>query len=95
MTFKPISEFHNRTIDKLVMQAEQQKDLLSLVQDVLPEELAAQTVHCVVHGNTLFVYTSSAVWASKLRFYQGTILKKVSPYVQTSLDYVKVRLLGY
>lgn len=93
MTFKPISEFHNRTIDKLVMQVEQQKDLLSLVKDVLPEELALQTKHCVIHGSTLFVYTSAAVWASKLRFYQNTILKNVSPHVQTALDYVKIRLL--
>jgi hypothetical protein len=93
MTFKPISEFHNRTIDKLVMQVEQQKDLLSLVKDVLPEELAAQILHCVIHGSTLFVYTHAAVWASKLRFYQGAILKNVSPHIQTQLDYVKMRLL--
>jgi len=93
MTFKPISEFHNRTIDKLVMQAQQQQDLLSLVKDVLPEELAAQTLHCVIHGSTLFVYTSAAVWASKLRFYQNTILKNVSLHVQTALVQVKIRLL--
>jgi hypothetical protein len=94
MSFKSISEFHNRTIDKLVLQAEQQKDLLSLVKDVLPEELATQTLHCVVHGNTLFVYTSAAVWASQLRFYQGAILKNVSPHVRIPLAQVKIRLLG-
>jgi hypothetical protein len=50
-------------------------------------------LHCVIHGSTLFVYTHAAVWASKLRFYQGAILKNVSPHIQTQLDYVKMRLL--
>lgn len=94
MTFKPIAEFHNRTIDKLVTQVQQQKDLLLLVKEVLPEELAAQTLHCVVHTNTLFVYTSAAVWASQLRFYQSAILKNVSPHVKIPLAQVKIRLFG-
>ena len=93
MAFKLISEFHNRTIDKLVNQSQQQQNLLALVKEVLPEELANRTINCIIHGNTLFIYTNAAVWASKLRFYQGAILKNVSPHVPTILDYVKIRLL--
>ena len=89
MSFKPVSEFHNRAIDKLVTQIDQQKDLLSVVKSVLPENLAQHTLHCVIHDATLLIYTDAAVWSSQLRFYQAAILA----IVEKSEKRIQVRLV--
>lgn len=92
MSFKPALEFHNQTLDKLVSQIEQQKDLLSIVQSVLPVELANQIVCCVVHEETLFIYTTAAVWSSQLRFYQVAILNIVIKHEYEMIKRVQIRL---
>ena len=92
MSFKPALEFHSQTIDKLVTQVEQQKDLLSIVKNVLPENLAEHALHCVIHDTTLFVYTDAAIWSSQLRFYQNEILTVISPIIQNSIKSVQIRL---
>lgn len=89
MSFKPILEFHNRAIDKLVTQVEQQQDLLSVVKSVLPENLAEHTLHCVIHDATLLVYSDAAVWSSQLRFYQAAILAMVGQSVKR----IQIRLV--
>lgn len=93
MSFKPILEFHNRTIDKLVTRIEQQQDLLSMVCEVLPEELAKNVSCCVIHNTTLLVYTNTAVWASKLRFYQAAILKVITPVIEKPVTRIQIRLI--
>lgn len=93
MSFKPVLAFHNRTIDKLVTQVTQQKDLLSVVQSVLPPNLAKHTLHCVVHDATLLLYTDAAVWSSQLRFYSTVILAAISPVVSQIVKRVEIRLL--
>lgn len=92
MSFKSALDFHNRTLDKLVTQIDQQKDLLSIVKSVLPENLAAHTLHCVIHDATLLIYTDAAVWSSQLRFYQTAVLETVTQHVQQSVQRVQVRL---
>ncbi len=89
MSFKSALEFHNRTIDKLVTQVEQQQDLLSMVKSVLPEMLAEHTLHCVIHDTTLLIYSDAAVWSSQLRFYQAAILN----VVEQSVKRVQIRLI--
>lgn len=92
MSFKPILEFHNRTLDKLVTQIEQQQDLLSVVKSVLPEELAKNVSYCVIHDATLLIYTNAAVWSSQLCFYQTVILNALVSIVEKPIDRVQVRL---
>lgn len=92
MSFKPALEFHNRTIDKLVTEVEQQKDLLLIVKSALPTNLAEHTLHSVVHDETLFIYTDAAIWSSQLRFYQNTILTVVSSSIQNSIKRIQIRL---
>jgi hypothetical protein len=92
MSFKSALEFHNRTLDKLVTKVDSQKDLLLIVQSVLPENLAAHTLHCVIHDTTLLIYTDAAVWSSQLRFYQTTILEIVARQFQQSVQRVQIRL---
>jgi hypothetical protein len=92
MSFKSVLEFHNQTIDKLVSEIEQQKNLLLIVKSALPENLVEHTLHCVIHGATLFVYTDAAVWSSQLRFYQNAMLIAVSSQIQTSVTHVQIRL---
>jgi hypothetical protein len=92
MSFKNALDFHNRSLDKLVMQVDLQKDLLSIVQSVLPENLAAHTLHCVIHDTTLLIYTDAAVWSSQLRFYQNQILEVTAQQLQKNLQRVQIRL---
>jgi hypothetical protein len=89
MSFKAVLEFHNQAIDKMLMQVEQQKILLALVKNVLPENLAKHTLYCVIHDTTLLIYTDLAVWSSQLRFYETTILAAVGQ----SIKRIQVRLL--
>lgn len=93
MSFKSALEFHNRTIDKLVTQVEQQQDLLLLVKSALPENLAEHTLYCVIHDSTLVIYTDAAVWSSQLRFYQTVLLEIASSFVQIPVKRVQVRLV--
>ncbi len=93
MSFKPIFEFHNPTIDKLIVQIEQQKNLLVVVKSVLPENLAEHALHCLIHDDTLLLYTDAAVWSSQLRFYQEAILTALSPLSEQPLKRLQTRLL--
>lgn len=93
MSFKPVLAFHNQTIDKLVTQVAQQKDLLSVVQSVLPPNLAEHTLHCVIHDATLLLYTDAAVWSSQLRFHSSAILAAITPlFSQRPVKRVEIRL---
>jgi hypothetical protein len=87
--FKSVSDFHNHTLDKLVTQMDQQKDLLSVVKSVLPETLSEHTLHCVIHDATLLIYTDAAVWSSQLRFYQAGILAVLENRVKR----IQIRLI--
>jgi hypothetical protein len=87
--FKSALEFHNQTLDKLVTRLDEQKDLLSMVKSVLPENLAEHTLHCVIHDSTLLIYTDAAVWSSQLRFYQNTILA----IVEQGVKRIQIRLI--
>ncbi|MSR17449.1 MAG: DUF721 domain-containing protein [Methylococcaceae bacterium] len=92
MSFKSALEFHNRTIDKLVSEIEQQRSLLSVVRSVLPEILAQHTLHCVIHDATLFIYTDASVWSSQLRFYNSTILVAIQKIVAEPIKTIQIRL---
>lgn len=92
MSFKSALEFHNRTIDKLVSEIEQQRSLLSVVRSVLPEILAQHTLHCVIHDTTLFIYTDASVWSSQLRFYNSTILVAIQKIVAEPIKTIQIRL---
>ena len=91
--FKSVLDFHNRAIDKLVTQVDQQKDLLSLVKSVLPENLGEHTLHCVIHEATLLIYSDAAVWSSQLRFYQAAILSAISSFAKIPVKCVQIRLV--
>lgn len=91
MSFKSISDFHNQTLDKIVETIGQQKNLLSLVRQALPDELAINVVSCAIRDDTLIIYTHAAAWASQLRFYQTAILDAVKPSI-TTLKRVQIRL---
>lgn len=92
MSFKPIAAIHNRAIDKLVTQIEQQKKLLMAVKSVLPENLAEHTTHCVLHDTTLVVYSDAPVWSSQLRFYQRAILAAIQPIISEPIKTIQIHL---
>ncbi len=54
----------------LLAQARLYDQLLGKIRQTLPEPLGAHCLYCVLRGGgQLILYTDSAAWASKLRFY--------------------------
>lgn len=93
-TFKTSLSFQNRTLAYLYHQIEQQQRILQCVQAVLPESLAKQTLHCLIRGKRLLIYTNSPAWASQLRFYSGIILAAMTPLIGRPIEVVQVRIIA-
>ena len=94
MSFKSIDTFHNYAIDQLTAKLSQQHDLLSIIQRVLPDELATHALHCVAHNTTLMIYTDSAVWSSQLRFHKAAMLAAAATHTTPALTNVQIRLIS-
>ena len=94
MSFKSVDTFHNYAIDQLTAKLTQQQDLLSTIQRVLPEDLAAHVVHCVAHNTTLMVYSDAAVWSSQLRFHKVAMLAAAATQTAPALTNVQIRLIS-
>jgi hypothetical protein len=91
--FKSALSFPNRSMDQLVVQIKQQKQILQTLRAVLPETLAQQLHHCLINGNKLLIYTSSAAWASQLRFYDKALLAAIAPLTNQSVIIVQTKLV--
>lgn len=76
----------------LLAQARLHDRLLGRIRQALPEPLGAHCLYCVLRGGgQLILYTDSAAWASKLRFYQVELrsaLDEIRP-----LNSIQVRVL--
>lgn len=76
----------------LLAQARLHDRLLGRIRQTLPEPLGAHCLYCVLRGDgQLILYTDSAAWASKLRFYQSELrlaLGEIGP-----LNSIQVRVL--
>lgn len=93
MSFKSVLEFHNQTLDQLRAQTALQQDLLARVRSVLPDNLNSHVHHCIVRGQSLILYTDSAVWASQLRFYSKALLSGMSSWCHHPLEQLQVKLI--
>ncbi len=65
----------NKKFTPLLAQARLHEELLYKIRKVLPEPLGAHCLYCVLSLRRLILYTDSAAWAYRLRFYQAEILK--------------------
>jgi hypothetical protein len=70
----------------------EQQALLRIVKTALPNEIAGHVLHCVHSGSCLLVYTQSANWASKIRYFSVDILNKIIESGQQNINKVQIRL---
>ncbi len=76
----------------LLAQARLHDRLLGKIRQTLPEPLGAHCLYCVLRrGGQLILYTDSAAWASKLRFYQSELRSAVGEL--GPLNSIQVRVL--
>ncbi len=91
-SFKAALSFPNRTIAHFYSQIEQQKQVLQRIHAVLPAEIGAHALHCVINGKKLLVYTDTAAWASQLRFYNSAILAAIAPVTRESVSIMQIKI---
>ncbi len=91
--FKPILAFPLKPLQYCQGVIEQQLQLTAQVRDLLPPEIAAQALHCLISGQRLLIYVDSACWASRIRFYQQSILANIYAPAQQNLTTLQVKLL--
>jgi hypothetical protein len=92
--FKAALSYPNRSIAHFYSQIEQQKLVLQCIHGVLPSAIAQHTLHCVVNGKKLLVYTDTAAWASQLRFYNSVILAAIAPITRESVSIMQIKIAG-
>lgn len=91
--FKPVLAYPNRASAYFLGRIAIQKKILAQVHAVLPEKLADRVPACVVAKRKLLIYTESAAWASKIRFYSRAIQNAVNDKTDASIDMIQIRLL--
>jgi hypothetical protein len=89
--FKAALSYPNRSIAHFYSQIEQQKQVLRCIHEVLPPTIAQHTLHCVINGKKLLVYTDTAAWASQLRFYNSAILAAIAPVTRESVSIIQIK----
>lgn len=89
--FKTALSYPNRSIAHFYSQIEQQKQVLQCIHGVLPPAIAQHTLHCVINGKKLLVYTDTAAWASQLRFYNSAILAAIAPVTRESVSIMQIK----
>jgi hypothetical protein len=90
--FKPALAFESGQLKFCMALIAEQQRLLTLVKSVLPAELAAHALHCVVSGQRLLIYTEAASWASQIRFFHQVILNKLLASGQRNLSNLQVKV---
>ncbi|MBU2571816.1 MAG: DUF721 domain-containing protein [Gammaproteobacteria bacterium] len=90
--FRQLLAHPNRSLASLYSQIDQQKKLLKIVREVLPDHLKERAAHCVIDRNKLMVYADSANWASQLRFYRTAILGAIDKIPNHRVDILQFKI---
>ncbi len=91
--FQSPLKFPTPSIARYQAEISRQQQLLKIVKQTLPNELALHTAHCVLSNHKLIIYTDSAAWAAQLRFYHSTILNHLQSSGWQSIQLIQFRIL--
>lgn len=91
--FHPILDYPQQLFAIYQQKINQQQQLLKRIKTVLPAELAAHTLYCVMKDTKLLLYTDSAIWSSQLRFYQQAILTEAREQGYQRLETLQIKLM--
>ncbi|MEE9354597.1 MAG: DciA family protein [Methylococcaceae bacterium] len=87
-----LTESSNKA-DWYLEKIKQHQTLLMVCRSALPFEMKEQLTACVLKNSTLILYTDSASWATKLRFYQDSILQALATEGFSYVVLTKFRIL--
>lgn len=90
--FKSALDFDGRQMAICLAIIAEQNKLLTIVRTALPADLAKSVIHCVCSNQRLLLYTASASWASQLRFFHQSILKKLAETEYKNIQVVQVKV---
>ncbi|MEQ1638100.1 MAG: DciA family protein [Methylococcales bacterium] len=92
--FKLALTHQNKILVNYKIQLQQQQLLLDIIKAALPDTLRQHASYCVVTNRRILLYTSSAVWASQLRFYNNAMLSAVLKWRQNAyIEALQIRIL--
>ena len=91
--FKSPLGYEGKVISYYKFQQAVQNELLLIIKASLPERLARHALYCVASGDTILLYTDSAIWSSQLRFYHQHMLQKLSTSKQGSFVVLKIKII--
>jgi len=92
-SFKNALSHSNRTTVHYLLTIEKHQKILKLIRFALPYELAQEVRDCAIKNSNLLVFTTSAAWASQLRFYSQAILSSVHLNGHESIDKIQLKVL--
>lgn len=91
--FKNVTSFPNQSLGFLLVQVQKQQQILQIIQKVLPAQLSMHVSHCVINNQKLLIYTTSANWASQIRFYNQAMLSAITSQTTYPVTGLQVKVL--
>lgn len=91
--FRSALDYDGRPLAVCLEKIAEQNRLLHIVRTALPPSIAEHADHCVVSAARLLIYTTSAAWASQIRFFNQAILNKLHESGQQKITHVQVKIL--
>ena len=91
--FKNALYYSNRTTAQFQLKIEKHQRVLLAIRSSLPKLLATEAKDCVVKDTKLLVFTTSAAWASQLRFYSQAIRTTVNVKCSENIDKIQLKIL--
>jgi len=91
--FKSPIHYQTGSLTICLAKITEQKLLLQLVREALPEQFAEKALHCLISDDRLLIYTDSAGWASQIRFFSVGILNKIRQSGQKNVSSLQVKIL--
>ncbi len=71
----------------------QQKSLQETIRQSLPSHFSPHIVSCIKKGKSLIIFTSSATWASQLRFLNQPILAALHANGEHDISETKIKIM--
>lgn len=93
-TLKRVSHYWQSILPKYQASILQQKQLQSVIQSCLPDNLSAHVFYCVASGTRILLFTDSASWATQLRFFQQQIIDSVKTKGNPQLNCLQIKVIS-
>ncbi|MDP7536934.1 MAG: DciA family protein [Methylococcales bacterium] len=91
--FKSALSLGGKTTSHFTRIITQQKLLREVICQYLPDHFSPHITSCIKKDKTIIIYTTSATWASQLRFLNQPILAALHAHGKNDVTETKIRVL--